>query len=555
MPYKNLIIIMLIVLMCFPRLLISQVNNITGNISTQILPVKNAEVTFVDVSDTSKRYSALTDSLGNYQLNLLTAVHEPDATLPNKFELAQNYPNPFSNETSITYKLNEPTDVSIRIYNILGQEIRRINIGEKFKGIHGISWDGKDNFGTKAATGIYFYMLQAGKETQVRKMIFGLGLAGSNSLNYSKQSSEKFVYTKKTQAAFKLPKSGNNIFRIKITNNDSTKPQIYNSVFENIMIQRDTTINFVVESIGLWKKVNLSIESKLNDIDFVDNKYGWIVGDGGLILYSSDGGDSWQKQDCPLVESLIAVDFIDSRTGWIFSQNHILMTIDGGKIWNIKYSDSLWTWPYGDIQFYNNNIGFVVCIRGHLMYGAVFKTTDGGETWQNITHQNLPYLTHISIVDENNIWICGGLYHSIGSSSDSGLTWTFNPNAPPGFFSTIQFIDKYIGWVSGGSLYKTIDGGNTWLEQKLPIQPPLFIAGPFYFIDLLNGWVAPKLNSETNGIFQTRNGGQTWELFPVNVDLRDISSIFFIDKDLGWAIGTEGTIEKPVNVILKFKRQ
>ena len=547
--------IILITVFPFLSLIYPQVYNVTGNISTPIVPVKNAEVTFIDVNDTTKKYSALTDSLGKYQLNLITEVNEPEDALPTKFELAQNYPNPFSNETAITYKLSEPADVQIKIYNVLGQEIRTFSIGEKYSGIHRIRWDGKDNFGKKAAAGIYFYMLQAGKETHVKKMVFGLGPSWVNLQNLTAKPLGNSLYTAKAYTSDQKQENGNNIFYVRITNTDSTQPQIFSQVVEEIIIPQDTSISFILEALGSWRKINFDVKSSLNDINFSDTNIGWIVGDDGMILYSSNSGETWQQQICPIKEKLIAVDFLDNSTGWILSQNHILKTTDGGNFWEVKYSDSLWTWPFGDIKFFNSKLGFAVCIRGPLLYGAIFKTIDGGETWQNITHQNFPYLTHVSIVYENNIWICGGLVYSIYSSNDSGLTWTLNQSAPPGLFRTIQFLDKYTGWLSGNGFYRTIDGGETWIEQKLPIQAPLFYPGPSYFVNLYHGCLAPKLASETDGFFQTIDGGQSWELVPVDVDLRDVSSVFFINNDLGWAVGTEGTVDKSESVILKYSRQ
>lgn len=354
---------------------------------------------------------------------------------------------------------------------------------------------------------------------------------------------------------YKLPvvvSSWATVFKYEIKNTDNTQPRIYRVIFDDIIIQNDTTLNFVVEPLGSWRKVNVELPSKLNDIYFADTNNGWIVGDSSTILHSNDGGQSWQTQLCPVNETLKAVDFINEKTGWILSQNHILKTTDGGKNWEIKYRDSLWVWPFGDLQFVNDKIGFVACIRSPLLFGTVFKTTDGGESWNNITKQNLPYITHISIIDENNIWVCGGLTYSVLSTTDSGLTWIRNQSAPSGLFSTIQFIDQYNGWISGNGFYKTTNGGNTWTEQKLPIQTPLFYPGPFYFVDLNYGWLAPDYASETNSILQTKNGGNTWEIVPVDIDFNEFTAVFFKNKNLGWAVGTEIDNSEPKGVILLY---
>ena len=68
---------------------------VKGNISTRTSAVRYASVTFVNSNDTTKQLSVLTDTLGNFQLNLTITSVKPSNNLPTNFELEQNYPNPF----------------------------------------------------------------------------------------------------------------------------------------------------------------------------------------------------------------------------------------------------------------------------------------------------------------------------------------------------------------------------------------------------------------------------------------------------------------------------
>ena len=77
-------------------------------------------------------------------------------------------------QTTIPYKLNKPLDASIKIYDVLGREVKSFSVGRQTAGVHNIIWDGKDNLGRRTAAGIYFYQLRASNETQVKKMIYGL---------------------------------------------------------------------------------------------------------------------------------------------------------------------------------------------------------------------------------------------------------------------------------------------------------------------------------------------------------------------------------------------
>ena len=85
-------------------------------------------------------------------------------------ELYQNVPNPFNPETAIKYNTNEPGEVKIIIYNLLGQEIRTLVNDFKSPGIHTVVWDGKDEMGRQIASGIYIYQLVAGDFTAIKRM-------------------------------------------------------------------------------------------------------------------------------------------------------------------------------------------------------------------------------------------------------------------------------------------------------------------------------------------------------------------------------------------------
>ncbi|MBM3242513.1 hypothetical protein FJZ31_40145 [Candidatus Poribacteria bacterium] len=79
--------------------------------------------------------------------------------------LFQNFPNPFNPETWIPFELAKDADVTISIYNVKGQLIRVLNLGNQKAGVYvskdkATYWDGRDNFGEKVANGVYFYTLQ-----------------------------------------------------------------------------------------------------------------------------------------------------------------------------------------------------------------------------------------------------------------------------------------------------------------------------------------------------------------------------------------------------------
>ncbi|MDA0744994.1 MAG: right-handed parallel beta-helix repeat-containing protein [bacterium] len=87
------------------------------------------------------------------------------------FGVEQNYPNPFNPDTAIPYQLPEAGEVSLIVYNTLGQQVKVLMNERQEAGYYRAVWDGKDRLGRQVASGIYLVRLEAGTFTQVRKMV------------------------------------------------------------------------------------------------------------------------------------------------------------------------------------------------------------------------------------------------------------------------------------------------------------------------------------------------------------------------------------------------
>jgi hypothetical protein len=88
-----------------------------------------------------------------------------------KFYLAQNYPNPFNPSTTIRYNLPKSGNVSLKIFNALGQEVRTLIEGNQAAGETSIVWDGKNNSGHPVTSGVYLYMLKSRNQVSSKKML------------------------------------------------------------------------------------------------------------------------------------------------------------------------------------------------------------------------------------------------------------------------------------------------------------------------------------------------------------------------------------------------
>ncbi len=90
-----------------------------------------------------------------------TNVQDEKSSRPETFILYQNYPNPFNCETKIMFKIAEPCDVQLKIYDIQGRQIYRINKKISKSGVNSISWKGIDFSGNRVSSGVYVYRISA----------------------------------------------------------------------------------------------------------------------------------------------------------------------------------------------------------------------------------------------------------------------------------------------------------------------------------------------------------------------------------------------------------
>jgi parallel beta-helix repeat protein len=96
---------------------------------------------------------------------------DDESGLPSDFALAQNYPNPFNPSTRIAFTLPHRTDTKLEVFSVLGTRVRVLLNQPLSGGDHVAEWDGLADDGTRAATGVYFYRLQADDVIATRKMV------------------------------------------------------------------------------------------------------------------------------------------------------------------------------------------------------------------------------------------------------------------------------------------------------------------------------------------------------------------------------------------------
>lgn len=138
-------------------------------------PAANATITVENLADRNKIFSAVTDTTGIFSFNITEAAKE----YPVPFKLYGNFPNPFNPRTRISYSLDSAAQVTISIYNILGQHVQTINQGFREPGFYTAVWDGKDESGKVNSAGVYLYKLSAGERFLTSKMLMVDASTGS----------------------------------------------------------------------------------------------------------------------------------------------------------------------------------------------------------------------------------------------------------------------------------------------------------------------------------------------------------------------------------------
>ena len=129
--------------------------------------VYNQSNTMAIVAITGNGYELVYAKINSVEYGQLVDVKGKTNFLPQEFSLSQNFPNPFNPTTRIQYLLPTTSIVSLKVYDLLGREIQTLINNETSPGKYEITFDG-----SKLASGVYFYRLQAGSFVAARKMIY-----------------------------------------------------------------------------------------------------------------------------------------------------------------------------------------------------------------------------------------------------------------------------------------------------------------------------------------------------------------------------------------------
>jgi photosystem II stability/assembly factor-like uncharacterized protein len=309
-----------------------------------------------------------------------------------------------------------------------------------------------------------------------------------------------------------------------------------------------------------------------NAVQFVSGSIGWVAGDDGVVLKTTDGGFSWVDQGFPLLTTILAIKFISPTTGWVTGSDGVIYkTTDGGTSWidqspgthqtlfAIEFANSQVGYAFGtkgmsfkttnggtswvqktidstetyySANFLNPQLGWIVGLSG-----AILKTTNGGQNWIKQTSPIFTSFFSVHFIDSLN-GIIGGSIGSILKTTNSGATWTsVLPDLNDDVYA-IRFATPSVAWAVGdvGRILKSTDGGNTWKLNSSGVKADLFCS---YFPSLNIGYAV----GDTGVIVKTTDGGLSWNT-QHNSIYQPFYGVFFATDLLGWAVGDSGVVLK-----------
>ncbi len=234
-----------------------------------------------------------------------------------------------------------------------------------------------------------------------------------------------------------------------------------------------------------WTAQASPVTTWLNGVHFVNSKLGWAVGAHGAILNTRDGGKHWNVQSSKSVVEFSAVYFATSKVGWVVGAGGtILNTQDGGTTWTPQNSNG--NWKLTDVRFHDRLHGWATTSVNDE-WPIVLRTDDGGANWTPVKVEftipaspNAPpravALSSVYFTSPTVGWMCGGFAvtntaAAIFKTTDGGKTWELQkfvgkPLILQGL-TAIWFVDKNRGFAVGenGLYLKTTDGGENWVMQ------------------------------------------------------------------------------------------
>ncbi|MFN8117846.1 MAG: YCF48-related protein [Bacteroidia bacterium] len=297
-----------------------------------------------------------------------------------------------------------------------------------------------------------------------------------------------------------------------------------------------------------WTQQTSGVTSQLNGVKFTDTQNGWAVGDGGIILNTTNGGSTWSSINNLFTGSPINFTELDviGNSVWACTDNAlVLYSTDAGNTWSVSTTPTVTMGTsLKEINFSRQNTNNGWAVGGSSTAGIVFKTTDGGANWTSVN--NVPSLSNmpggVQIISSTIFITDAGMFKK---SVDGGLNWT-TLNVATNIMKPIALTTSDIWCIQGLNnsqfAYKSTNGGSVFnsFSSTLPMSGYLINIDA---IDLNNVMLVSYTGSGYE-VFETNNGGVLWSATNLGTITGYVNDISFPDFNNAWVVGNNGNIYK-----------
>jgi photosystem II stability/assembly factor-like uncharacterized protein len=287
---------------------------------------------------------------------------------------------------------------------------------------------------------------------------------------------------------------------------------------------------------------------------FVDTSNGWVCGDSGLIMNTTNAGLNWQLQNSGTVNYKIeTIYFLNQRLGWAvyndvyFTGTLILKTTNGGLNWqSSRFLDT--TVVFSTIHFIDSLLGF---ITGET--GEIFKTTNGGLNWSicfidNSVCNGMFSKKDLHFLNSQTGFACGGAMDFVGivwRTTNSGANWNVFCLSPEPLYE-VKTIAPGIVAAMGGDLEfgsNAVYSGNGGANWSYGLTECFGSITGFSFRTPREVWAVQSFSGMLAVNIDSMKPNTAWQCLPApdNSSLYDVE---FTSETLGWAFGKQGVIYK-----------
>ncbi len=224
-----------------------------------------------------------------------------------------------------------------------------------------------------------------------------------------------------------------------------------------------------------WEAVHAGLFNAVEMMSWIDEDRGWAATSDFSLVQTTDGGQTWEQLNAGgRLGSLEELEFVDEQTGFASGQNgifkgYLARTDDGGETWNAT------NLSFPDTESYFYEVAWSDDLQRGLVAGWVFgvgdgvaRTEDGGDTWEFVEVDVPPLirLTDLAMVSDE-VGVLTGWRGTMFRTVDGGASWEQVATPTAAHLWDVAFVDEKRGWAVGseGAVLATVDAGRTWFTE------------------------------------------------------------------------------------------